>query len=398
MRTLHIIATLAPITGGPAKVAFEMARAEARLGIQSSVFTSHHHDPRPEPFGGRVEKREGVKIRYFPLGFPHFWATSWPMAIALREELRSTDIVIVHSLYLFHDFVAATLCRRMRVPYLVLPHGSLEPYIYRQHRWRKAVAEVLFNNRLLRNSAGILFTSALEKTLGEQYTFGTKGFVVRLGIDLADYQPVTPPGSFRARYPETQGRRIILFLSRLDPKKGLDILIESFSKVLAVQSDIHLVIAGPDFGIETQIRAWLETKNLMGRVTFTGMITSQDKLALLQDADVFVLPSHSENFGIGVVEAMHFGMPVLVSDQVNLWLDVVEAGAGLAAPCNPQAFADILSQVLSDRDLARDMGRRGQALVQDKFTWDVNGRLLEKVYNEVIASQSTRGLLSGVAA
>jgi glycosyltransferase involved in cell wall biosynthesis len=390
MRTLHIIGSLSPVIGGPAKAVFDMARAETKQGNQVTIFTTDHGRIARAPREGHVEVRHGVTIYYFPLGFPEFFATSFAMAVALRRQLRSFDLVIIHSLYLFHDLVAGYLCRRYRILYIVRPHGSLDPYIYRAHRWRKLAAELIFNNRLLRGAAGMLYTSEDEMRLSLPYAFGAASAIVPLGVEPDDYRSLPSPGSFRRSYRETKGRRIILFLARLHPKKGLGILIEAFARAAEVHDDVHLVIAGPDGGMTEQARTWLSERNLQDRATFTGMLTGDDKLGALQDAYVFVLPSYSENFGIAVVEAMYFGIPVLISDQVNLWREVVNARAGLVSPCDPNAFADILLKILADRELSKEMGQFGRRLVLEEYTWDRIGEQLVIAYKEIILKSSKR--------
>jgi glycosyltransferase involved in cell wall biosynthesis len=139
-----------------------------------------------------------------------------------------------------------------------------------------------------------------------------------------------------------------------------------------------------------QARTWLSERNLQDRATFTGMLTGDDKLGALQDAYVFVLPSYSENFGIAVVEAMYFGIPVLISDQVNLWREVVNARAGLVSPCDPNAFADILLKILADRELSKEMGQFGRRLVLEEYTWDRIGEQLVIAYKEIILKSSKR--------
>ena len=154
-------------------------------------------------------------------------------------------------------------------------------------------------------------------------------------------------------------------------------------------ADAHLVIAGPDDDMGTKVRAWVDSLGLRGRTTFTGMVTGADKLALLADADLFVLPSYSENFGIAVIEAMACGVPVAISDKVNLWREVAGADAGWVTPPRAEPFRAALVEALSDLDEAREKGARGRRLVAERFQWSRIAAALEQAYASL--GQSPRG-------
>jgi glycosyltransferase involved in cell wall biosynthesis len=180
-------------------------------------------------------------------------------------------------------------------------------------------------------------------------------------------------------------RRIILFLGRLNFKKGLDLLVRSFSEIARSRDDVHLVLAGPDNeGYGAKVLEWLKREGMLSRTTFAGMVTGQDKLDLLCDAELFVLPSYSENFGLAVVEAMAAGLPVVISNKVNIWREILEARAGLVVSCDAKELADAVNQLLLNPAVAKKMGCRGRAIVENKFSWErVAPRMIE-LYREVI--------------
>jgi glycosyltransferase involved in cell wall biosynthesis len=308
--------------------------------------------------------------------------------------VREADLVHIHSLYLFHSWAAGTLCRRLRVPYIVRPHGTLDPYIHRRHRWRKRVMELWFQDRVLRNAAAIHYTSLEERRLAEPYAQGAPGAVIPLGLDLADYAELPPPGSFRARHREIGDRPILLFLSRLNFKKGLDVLVEAARRTVASGVDAHLVIAGPDGGMEAATRRWVARAGLEGRATFTGMLTGRDKLAAYRDAALFLLPSSSENFGIAVVEAMACGTPVIVSDRVNIWREIVADGAGLAVPPQAEPFAAAAIRLLADEPARRAMGEAGRNAVPRRYDWAMIAAELERLYAR-LAPNGAEAIMGG---
>lgn len=379
MRILHVIGDLAPESGGPAKACVEMARATVRRGHEVVIATTDF-----SPARGRAEPdiapEPGLTVHAFPLGFPRRWLASWPLRSALPQFIAAADVVHLHSLYLFHSWAAGTLCRRLGVPYIVRPHGTLDPVIHRRRRWRKRVMELWFQDRLLRDAAAIHYTSAEELRLAEPFAQGAPGVVVPLGLDLADYATLPPPGAFRRRHPEIGERPILLFLGRLNFKKGLDVLIEAAARVIADGIDAHLVIAGPDGGMEAAARRWVSGAGLEARTTFTGMLIGADKLAAFADATLFVLPSSSENFGIAVVEAMACGTPVLVSDRVNIWREIVADGAGLALPPNAESFSAAMIGLLRDEARRGAMGRAALASVGLRYQWSTIAADLERLY------------------
>ena len=207
------------------------------------------------------------------------------------------------------------------------------------------------------------------------------------GLDTEEFADLPAKGTFRAQHPEIGDRPIILFLGRLNFKKGLDLLAPAFGQVLAAGHDAHLVIAGPDDDMADKTRGWLSAAGALERTTFTGTITGDEKLSALADAAMFVLPSYSENFGIAVAEAMACGLPVVISDAVNIWPEVKSAGAGLVGPCDPAATARNMIEILENPERAAEMAAHGVQLVRERYSWDGIAPLLEKAYEDVLAGR-----------
>jgi glycosyltransferase involved in cell wall biosynthesis len=274
------------------------------------------------------------------------------------------------------------------VPYLLRPHGTLDPYIHRRHRWRKRVVEHLFQDRVLRQAAAVHYITKEEQELAAPYVHGAPGTVVPLGLNLADYDQLPDPAALARRYPQCAGRKVILFFGRLNFKKGLDLLTEAFGQILRQRPDVHLLLVGPDGGMRAQTEAWLRANGTLEQATFTDMLLGEEKLEVLAGSDLFVLPSYSENFGIAVIEAMACGLPVVISDRVNLWREVQAADAGRIIPPTADACAKALLEVLADPEAARQMGVRGRDLVQRAFNWDAIGHHLVDAYHAILAAQN----------
>ncbi|MEY4681522.1 MAG: hypothetical protein RLZZ276_3171 [Pseudomonadota bacterium] len=359
-----------------------MARAVARRGHEVAILTTDRDaEPREGLVPGLAFDDGGVRVSVFAQGAPRAFATSWPLARALDAEVARADVVHIHSLFLFHVWAAARACRRHGKPYLLRPHGTLDPLIRARRRLEKRVLGLLFQDRVIREAAALHWTAEEEGALAAPACLGTRGVVVPNGLDLSAYATLPPEGGLRARLPaEARGRRIVLFLSRLNFKKGLDLLVPAFARVASRIDDLHLVVAGPDDGMEARARGWVAAEGIGARVTFTGLLSGEAKLAAFRDAACFALPSYSENFGIAVVEAMACGLPVLVSDKVNIWREIAAAEAGRVVPTSVEAVADGLEAILRDPPAAAAMGARARTFVAAHYDWAEIAVRLEAVY------------------
>jgi glycosyltransferase involved in cell wall biosynthesis len=256
----------------------------------------------------------------------------------LRQNAQKFDAVVINGLWQFTSFGAWRALHGGPVPYVIFTHGQLDPWF--KHRYplkhlKKSLYWPWAEYRVLRDARAVLFTCAEEKELVRQSfsPFPDNGIVVGYGIAAPNGDPQDERETFLARYPELRGKRIAVFLARLHQKKGCDLLIQSFSSVLAKDPSWRLVMAGPDqVGWQSQLCSLAEKMGIAERITWTGMIGGPMKWGALRAAEIFVLPSHSENFGISVVEALACGVPVLISDRVNIWREIADDGAGIVAP------------------------------------------------------------------
>jgi glycosyltransferase involved in cell wall biosynthesis len=372
LRILHVAADLDPTNGGVTPACLGAARLMAARGHEVTIAASDRGQPRHDA--------GAVRLEILPTSWPAALQISWPLRRRLRALIPAADVVHLHSLYLFHDFVAPGLCRRCGVPYIVWPHGALDPYIWRRHRGRKRVAEALFQNRVLRHAAGLHYTAAEEAELARPAAHNPRGVVLPVGVDLAQFSDLPPRTAFRERHPAIGERRIVLFLGRLNFKKGLDILVKAFATIAPRFADAVLVIAGPDDGMRAALEALVAAAGLGDRCFFLGMVTGEEKRMVLGASDIFALPSWSENFGIAVVEAAACGIPVVISRHVNLWREFAAAEACLAGPPEMAAVAAALAQLLADPQGAAAMGARGAALVRRRFVWEALGEDYERMY------------------
>jgi glycosyltransferase involved in cell wall biosynthesis len=209
--------------------------------------------------------------------------------------------------------------------------------------------------------------------------------IVGLGVDLGEYARLPERGAFRRTHPELANKLLVVFLGRVTPKKGLDILAPAFARVVAAVPEAHLLVAGPDDdGHGATIRDLISRLGIQDRVTWTGLITGQAKLELLRDADAWVLPSRDENFGVAVVEALAAGAPILITDGIGIHEMIQRHDAGLVVSAEPNAIADGLTLLLRDESLCRKLGANGRQLALTEFSWDIAAKRLKLEYERIV--------------
>lgn len=294
------------------------------------------------------------------------------------RRLWEFDVVHIYGLYDFLGPVVAAVCRRWDVPYVVEPLGMFRPIV--RNIGLKRIYRRLLGRRLLQGAARVIATSGLERE--ELLAEGVPAWQVvvrRNGVDLPDAgRP--PRGAFRRELGLDPATPLVLYLGRLSHKKGLDLLVEAFS---GLPHPAALAIVGPDDGdgCLRELRRLIPRLDLDGRVRVLGPKVGAEKFAALADADLFVLPSRSENFGNAAAEAVACGVPVVVTDRCGI-APLVRDRAGLVVPCEVQALRSALQRLLSDRDL-RERLRAGATAVREGLSWDRPVEELERLYAEL---------------
>ena len=385
MRILVTSFHIAPQSGGLRVGVLGLCKGLAKRGHQVSLYTTNADGNKTLDVSlGVSTLEEDVEVFYYPAQKTIFGnVLSYPMVRALKHRVPNVDLVLIHSLYQFTSTVAAHYCRKFRVPYVLRPHGILDTTPAHRRRWLLKWAYIqLFEKRNFDCAAAIQYSSRMEEEMARHFmTVKSPNLLIPEGISLEPFAKLPPRGSFRARYPEMAGKSLILYLGRLHQKKGLELLVEAFSRVAARRDDAHLVLAGSgDSDYVMRITKMLRDLGVFDRTTITGQLDDDEKLAVLRDADVFVLPSYGENFGISVVEAMACGLPVLISDKVGIWREIAEAEAGIVTTCQSEKIANAIQMLLSDPGLRMALGQRGKMLVGAQFSIDRMAERMETAY------------------
>ncbi|RRA47760.1 glycosyltransferase [Acidipila sp. EB88] len=284
------------------------------------------------------------------------------------------DLIVINNVWLFPAVAAWIAATRARVPYAVFTHGALDVFFKRRYpaKHLKKMVYWPLQYRILKGAAAVLFTSELERELALASFKPNKwvSVVVPYGTNSPEGDPERQLAAFHAALPAMQGRRFLLFLSRIHEKKGCDLLIEAFAGVAREHPDVSLVIAGPDqTGLQARLMAQAESLGIGDRVHWPGMLQGAAKYGAFRAAEAFVLPSHQENFGIVVAEALACGTPVLISDQVNIWREILESRVGLVEPDTSEGTLRLLNRWLTLPELERrHMAAAAETVFQERFS------------------------------
>jgi len=388
MKVLHVVNNLDPRLGGSVEAARLMACGMAEHGAQVEVLSLVEPqrtwlDHWPVPVHG--------------LGNTHTSYLYTPRLGAwLGENAPRFDAVIVHGIWRYASAGVARVLRNQATPFYLYIHGMLDPWFASAYFWKHR-KKVLFwkalEHRSLRDARAVLFTNQEEMELAGK-TFRP----YRCRGKILPYGPAPPPGdprkqreAFLERFPETAGSRVILSLGRIHRKKGCDLLIQAFADVAHGDPRLRLVLAGPDD--ESWKPALVRLSQEAGvdhRLTWTGHLEGDVKWGAFYAADVFALPSHGENYGISVVEALSCSLPVLISHKVNIWREIVDDGAGLAAADDlPGTVATLREWLRLDPTEFQDMRDRARHCFDQRF--ELRGciqRLLDFLMAEAILAKA----------
>lgn len=384
MKILHVAASLSAEWGGPTQVIKALTESLARKGVNVSVFA-----PIGEKVGKEILYPEGVRIEVFKAGlFSRMWTGYSPsIAEALAVEAPKYDIIHIHEIWHYPHFAAYRAARRTGKPFVVTIHGELEPWCLDYKAPKKRIYATLIQRRALNEAAAI--HALTKEEVKDIRAFGVDAPIVVIpnGIDPAKFQALPLPEEMDKLYPELVGKKVVLFMGRIHPKKGLDILAKAFGQIARSRKDLHLLIVGPDNGgYRNQVERLLESDSVIEKTTFTGMLTEREKLAALSRADICAIPSYSEGMSIVALEALACGLPEIITRQCH-FPEVAEAEAGIVIETNAYQLANALNKLLEDPKLCKEMGENGRRLIIEKFTWDKIADQMIQFYEDVLGGK-----------
>jgi glycosyltransferase involved in cell wall biosynthesis len=385
MRILHVISSIDPRAGGTTTAVAGMAGFQAEAGLSVTVAATYGR--RFDDSVAKQLERRGVTVRLVgPARTPLAYHPG--IKPLLHELTRNTDVVHIHGLWEEIQHRAARVAHAQGVPYIMTPHGMLDPWCLNQSKLRKKIYLALRLRRDLNQAAAMYFTTQQERKLIEPLDLKPPAIVEPLGVDLDEFKSLPERGTFRAKYPQLGEKRFIIFLSRIHHKKGLDLLIPAFAQL--ADKEIMLVIAGPDSqdNYRARVEEMIQQHGVADRVIFTGMLHGVERIEALVDAELFTLPSYQENFGIVVIESLAAGTPLVISDQVNVHHEIAAGNVGAVVPTDVGTLASELARWMSDDGLRTAAAERTRPFTWEHFDWNQIGRHWVEHYTRLLAGRS----------
>jgi len=384
LKILQLVHTLDPSVGGVAASVLALSRGLARRGHKLDIVVL---DDSASPWLVDI----ALPIHALGAGLTSYRYSS-KLLPWLKKQGRDYDRVIVNGIWQYLSFAAWRRYAGSSIPYYVFPHGMLDPW-FKETFPLKHLKKWLYwpwaEYRVLRDAAAVIFTSEEERSQARKsfWLYRCREKVSPLGVEAP---PISSNAKleFLSRYPQLQNARIFLFLGRLHPKKGCDMLLEAFAQMRSNDS-ISLILAGPDqVGWESDLRRQVTRLNLTNRVVFTGMLEGSMKQGAFANAEAFVLPSHQENFGISVVEALAASVPVLVSNQVNIWREIEADRAGYVESDDLAGTTRLLQNWIGTAPAEREMVRQNaRRCFEQRFEVDRAVDSLLQILNEPLTAQ-----------
>jgi glycosyltransferase involved in cell wall biosynthesis len=385
MKVLIVIPAVGLVYGGTSKLVLELAQALGHCNLQIDVVTTNANgSTNLEVSLCTWQQEESYRIQYFPRWCVNEYKFSYSLTTWLFRHVSDYDVVHTISLFTYPVAIAHWLCQLRNIPYVVNPQGMLDPWALEYKAWKKKAYYTLIERPILRKASTIQMLSQAEADGIQSLALPTPLTIIPNGVHRQDFETLPDPDVFYQRFPALRGKTLILFLGRVDPKKGLDLLAPAFAQVHAEFPHTHLVVAGPDnTGFLPTAQSYFEQAGCLESVTFTGMLTGTLKHAALAAAHLYVAPSYSEGFSMSVLEGMASGLPCVFTVGCN-FPEAAIAHAADVVEIDAIAIAEAMRQRLSNRDAATALGKRAHQFILQHYTWDQIAGKLHQVYLDIL--------------
>ena len=377
MKILQVIPFFTPSLGGSVTIPYQLSHWLAEEGHEVTIITTDYkYDP---DYAQSLENVEVIPFRQVAhLGL---FLYSPGMRGWLKTNISIYDVVHLHNFRSYQNNIVCKYAKEFKVPYIVQPHGSLPRIV--QKKGLKQLYDAVWGNKILQNAEGIIALTSMEAE--QAIMMGAKESKIRIvanGIDLSQYENIPRQGFFRARYHISSRTHLILYLGRLHPIKGVDLLIHAFDIISKETDDCTLVVVGPNDGSLSELKTIVKELNLCEKVLFTGPLYGRDKSAAYCDSDIYVLPSRYETFPMTVLEAWAFKKPVIITDNCGI-KDLVR-GSGLVVQPNPHDIAIALRKYLQQDSLRCQHGQDGYDKLHENLSLQKTVQHIEILYQNVI--------------
>ena len=324
LKILHVVGSARSESGGPIEGIRQQGRYLVKIGHQIEVCSMD--DP------NQISSEE-VGLPTHALGPKQFGFFCPKLSKWLDQHMDDFDAVIINGLWEHNGIAVHRQFKKRPVPYYVFTHGMLDPWFNKEYPLKKFKKKLFwpFQYPVLRDAVAVLFTSEEERLLAREsfQPYNVNERVVPYGTSTPPSFTKDHANAFYKKLPSLRGKKFLMCIGRIHPKKGIDLLIKAYSEVYGNDADMSLVIAGPDqIGIQRQLKILADKLGVGDRILWPGMLTGDAKWGAFHLMEAFVLPSHQENFGIVVAESLACGKPVFISNKINIWREVENSGAG----------------------------------------------------------------------
>ncbi|MGC1219869.1 MAG: hormogonium polysaccharide biosynthesis glycosyltransferase HpsP [Phormidesmis sp.] len=397
LKILQIVPSISLVYGGPSQMIRGLSAALAQQSDRTiekvTVITTDSNGdvdeaPLDVPLGVPVAI-DGYEVIYFRCSPFRRYKFSTDLLNWLWRNAHHYDIAHIHALFSPVSTSAATVCRWKKLPYIMRPLGTLDPADLKKKKQIKKLYAALLEKPNLAGAAAIHFTSELESKVSERFGVSTPGIVVPLGVALPDLPDRTASQlALKEQFDIPDNRPIVLFMSRIDPKKGFDLLLPALNMLYKSNCPFHFFLCGAnpqDREYENSIRQQIKSSDWASWATLSGFVSGELKAQILSAADVFVLPSYYENFGIAVAEAMAAKIPVVISDQVHIWPVIEDSKSGWVVPTAVEPLIEALKAALADAQERDRRGENAQQCAKENYSWDAIAQRLATEYQRLIS-------------
>lgn len=381
MRVLHVTISMDASWGGPSAFVAGLASAQAKLGAEVTVASSAPagSSPREVVFCGR-----DVAVDIFPQGrFSRFWTGfSRPYARFIASQAAQHDVIHAHELWHYPLYMASRESRKRGIPLVITPHGCLAPLALSNDRLLKGIYSPLVQRPILNSASLVHVLTGQEEQDTRSYGVSSPTTVIPAGVEIGPSHGSSEASTGTAP-PDGKEPFQVLFLGRIIPNKGAGLLIDAVASLREKGHNVRLTMAGPcspEYRSHLQDR--IESLDAKSAICFPGFVTGSEKDMVFAGADLFVLPSYSEGFSIAVLEAMAHSLPVVLSPQCN-FPEAAQAGAALEVEPAVDPLTDALESLLENPEEARQMARRGRALVEEQYSWETIAAQFLEAYRKL---------------
>ncbi len=388
MKILMVIPAVGNVYGGTTKIVLELAQAVGNLGHNVDIVTTPANGSTnlAVPLYKWIDEKT-YRIQYFPYWDIADYKISLPLTKWLFQHVTDYDLVHTNAVFSYPVLPAYWACQFHKIPYIMTPHGMLEPWAMAYKARKKRLYYNLFEKPALQKAAAIQITGSPEASSIKSYGIHTPMILVANGIHRHDCETLVDPEVFYREFPHTRNKTLIIFLARIDPKKGLDLLAKAFSQVYPQFPQAHAIIAGPDnTGFLPTVQNYFAEAGCLEAVTFTGMLTGKIKHAALTAASIYVAPSYSEGFSMSVLEGMAAGLPCVITVGCN-FPEAGEAKAAYIVKVDADEIAQKLIYCLKNPQPARETGDRARQLIFEQYDWKRVATKIVEVYTTIVNQQ-----------